>query len=80
MLGNEALDYFRFAIGPQNIDPPARAGIFPSYESWWLLEHPMKYEPMAGRFKPAILTQSNCGTHRLVRDSRAVMWRPIGAS
>jgi hypothetical protein len=37
---NRALDYFRFAIGPQNIDSPARSGIFPSQESWSLLEHP----------------------------------------
>jgi hypothetical protein len=37
---NKALDYFRFAIGPQNIDPPARTGIFPRYESWSLLGHP----------------------------------------
>src|ERR1700730_11472602 len=40
ILGNEALDYFRFAIGPQNIDTPASPGIFPSHESWSLLEHP----------------------------------------
>jgi hypothetical protein len=33
---NKALDYFRFAIGPQNIHPPARAGIFPRHESWSL--------------------------------------------
>src|ERR1700726_4506025 len=37
---NKALDYFGFAIGPQNIDPPARSGIFPSHVSWSLLEHP----------------------------------------
>jgi hypothetical protein len=37
---NKALDYFRFAIGPQNIDPPARTGIFPRHESWSLLGHP----------------------------------------
>ena len=35
---NKALDCFRFAIGPQNIDPPASSGIFPSHESWSLLE------------------------------------------
>jgi len=40
MFRNKALDYFRFAIGPQNIDPPARSGIFPRHESWSLLEHP----------------------------------------
>jgi hypothetical protein len=40
MLGHETLDYFRFAIGPQNIDPPARTGIFPRHESWSLLGHP----------------------------------------
>ena len=40
MLGNETLDYFRFAIGPENIDPPARPGIFPRHESWSLLGHP----------------------------------------
>jgi hypothetical protein len=37
---NKALDYFRFAVGPQNIDHPARSGIFPSHVSWSLLEHP----------------------------------------
>lgn len=37
---NKALDYFRFAIGPQNIHPPAKSGIFPSHENWSLLEHP----------------------------------------
>ena len=37
---NKALDCFRFAIGPQNIDTPAKSGIFPSHESWSLLEHP----------------------------------------
>ena len=40
MLGHETLDYFRFAIGPQNIDLPARTGIFPRHESWSLLGHP----------------------------------------
>jgi hypothetical protein len=40
MLGNETLDYFRFAIRPENIDPPARPGIFPRHESWSLLGHP----------------------------------------
>jgi hypothetical protein len=56
---DEALDYFRFAIGPQNIDPPARSGIFPCPESWSLLRHPFECAPMALRFKPAILPQSN---------------------
>lgn len=37
---NKALDCFRFAVGPQNIDPPAKSGIFTSHESWSLLEHP----------------------------------------
>ena len=58
---NKALDYFRFAIGPQNIDPPARSGIFPCPESWSLLRHPFEYAPMPPRFKPAILPQSECG-------------------
>lgn len=40
MLGNEALDYFRFTIGPKNIDAPASSGIFSSHESWSLIEHP----------------------------------------
>lgn len=40
MLGSETLDDFRFAIGPENIDTPARAGIFPRHESWSLLGHP----------------------------------------
>jgi hypothetical protein len=30
---NKALDHFRFAIGPQNIDTPAGTGIFPRHES-----------------------------------------------
>jgi len=37
---NKALDYFSFTIGPQNIDPPTRSGIFPRHESWSLLGHP----------------------------------------
>ena len=40
MFRNKALDYFRFAIGAQNIDPPARTGIFPRHENWSLLGHP----------------------------------------
>src|SRR4030095_15984019 len=40
MLRHETLDYFRFAIGPQNIDLPARTGTFPRHESWSLLGHP----------------------------------------
>jgi len=42
---NKALDYFRFAIGPQNIDPPASSGIFPRHESWSVLEHPSNMRP-----------------------------------
>ena len=45
ILGNEALDYLRFAIGPKDIDPPASSRIFPSHESWWLLEHPSNVRP-----------------------------------
>jgi hypothetical protein len=41
MFRNKTPDYFRFAIGPQNIDPPARAGIFPRHKSWSLLGHPV---------------------------------------
>ena len=40
MFRNKALDDFRFAIGPKDIDPPAGSGIFPRRESWSLLEHP----------------------------------------
>jgi hypothetical protein len=40
MFRYEALDDFCFAIGPQNIDPPARPGIFPRHKSWLLLGHP----------------------------------------
>jgi hypothetical protein len=36
---NKALDHFCFAIGPQNIDTPARSGIFPRHESRPLLGH-----------------------------------------
>jgi hypothetical protein len=52
---NKALDYFRFAIGPQNIDPPARTGIFPRRESWSLVEHPLNNAPVTARFKTGIL-------------------------
>ena len=45
MLGNKTLDYFRFAIGPQNIDAPARPWIFPRHESWSLLGHPTNMRP-----------------------------------
>jgi len=61
MFRNKALDYFRFAIGPQNIDPPARSGIFPSHVSWLLLEHQSEYAPTGARFKSAILPQSKGG-------------------
>jgi hypothetical protein len=50
ILRNKALDYFRFAIGPQNIDRPARSGIFPCPESWSLLRHPFEYAPMPPRY------------------------------
>jgi hypothetical protein len=40
MFGNEALDCFGFAIRPQNIDTPAKPGVFPRHESWSLLGHP----------------------------------------
>ena len=56
---NEALDYFGFAIGLQNINPPASSGIFPSRKGWYLLQHPSEYAPVAARFKAAILPQSN---------------------
>jgi hypothetical protein len=76
ILGNEALDCFRFAIGPQNINPPARAGIFPRHESWSLLGHPSNmrmWEPGS--------RQSSCHNHpREVWDLRAAWYRPIGAS
>lgn len=36
---DKTLDNFRFAIGPQDIDPPAGARIFASHESWSLLDH-----------------------------------------
>src|SRR4030088_617967 len=39
MFREKALDCFRFAIGPQNINPPASSGIFPREEGWSLLEH-----------------------------------------
>jgi hypothetical protein len=45
MLGRETLDCFRFAIGPQNIDTPARPGIFPRHESWSLLGHRTNMRP-----------------------------------
>jgi hypothetical protein len=61
MFRNKALDYFRFSIGPQNIDPPARSGIFPSHVSWSLLEHQSECAPTGARFKSAILPQSNGG-------------------
>jgi hypothetical protein len=68
---NKAPDYFRFAIGPQNIDPPARSGIFPSHESWSLLEHPSKMRPRRpGSSQPSCHTQTD---HRKLE-------RPIGAS
>jgi hypothetical protein len=36
---DKALDDFRFAIRPQNIDRPSGAGIFASHESWSLLDY-----------------------------------------
>jgi hypothetical protein len=51
MLRNKTLDYFRFAVRPQNIDPPASAGIFSSHESWWLLEHSSNMRLRRSTFK-----------------------------
>jgi hypothetical protein len=53
---DKAFDHFRFAVGPKNIDPPARSWIFPSRERWSLLEHISEYAPSVARFKPASLT------------------------
>jgi hypothetical protein len=60
MLRNKAPDYFRFAVGPQNIDPPARSGIFPSHESWSLLEHPSNMRPRRpGSSQPSCHNQTD---------------------
>ena len=76
MLCDEALDCFRFAIGPQNIDTPAKPGVFPRYESWSLLGHRSNmrlWEPGS--------RQSSCHNHpREVRDLRAVQARSFRAS
>jgi hypothetical protein len=37
MFRDKSLDYFRFAVRPQNIDPPASSGIFARHERWSLL-------------------------------------------
>jgi hypothetical protein len=39
VLRNKTFDDFGFAIGPQNIDSPAGAGVFASHEGWALLDH-----------------------------------------
>jgi hypothetical protein len=36
----ETLDYFRLAIRPENINHPAKSGIFPHHESGPILGHP----------------------------------------
>jgi hypothetical protein len=86
---NKALDYFRFAIGPQNIDPPARTGIFPRHESWSLLGHPTNmrvWRPGSSQLSCHNQTDHypwrwvDCRALVRVRDVRAVMCRSIGAS
>jgi hypothetical protein len=40
LFGGETLDYFRLAIGPKNIDHPAKSGItFSRYESGAIFGH-----------------------------------------
>ncbi|NLS72178.1 hypothetical protein E3H11_25360 [Bradyrhizobium brasilense] len=57
MLRDKPLDDFSFAVGPQNIDPPAGAGVFTSHESWSLLDHcvTMRRGAPASISNPALL-------------------------
>jgi hypothetical protein len=89
---NEALDYFRFAIGPQNIDRPARTGIFPRHESWSLLGHPANMSRWQnGSSQLCCHNQTDprpelerrfAGPERVAGESglRGVHVRPVGAS
>ncbi|MGY4400798.1 hypothetical protein ACVIYL_001601 [Bradyrhizobium sp. USDA 3315] len=39
VLGDKALNYFRFPIRPENINTPPTSGIFPCQERWLLFKH-----------------------------------------
>jgi len=39
LFGDETLDYFRLAIGPKNIDHPAKSGIFSGHENGSVFGH-----------------------------------------
>ena len=54
---NKALDYFRFAIGPQNIEStPSQTGDFSAPRKLVAARTSVEYALVAARFKPAILT------------------------
>jgi hypothetical protein len=56
---NKALDYFRFAIGPQNIEStPSQTRDFSAPRKLVAARTSVEYALVAARFKPAILTQS----------------------
>ena len=53
LFGGETLGYFRLAIGPKNIDHPAKSGItFSRHESG--IRTSREYAPTARRFKPVV--------------------------
>jgi hypothetical protein len=52
---SETLDYFRLAIRPENIDHPAKSGIFPRHESGPMLEHPPNMRLRQVPIKPVSL-------------------------
>ena len=55
LFGGETLDYFRLAIGPKNIDHPAKSGItFSRHESGSGIRTSREYAPTARRFKPVV--------------------------
>ena len=54
-FGGETFDYFRLAIGPENIDHPAKSGIFSRHENGPIFGHPANVR-LAARFKPVART------------------------
>ena len=55
LFGGETLDYFRRAIGPKNIDHPAKSGItFSRQRKRVGIRTSREYAPTARRFNPVV--------------------------
>ena len=59
-FGGETFDYFRLAIGPENIDHPAQSGIFSRHENGPIFGHPANV-----RLRRPGSSQLSCHIYRL---------------